>query len=300
MRRPAYDSPSLPITMKRIDYAGNANGSIEILDKRATELATRYFEEHPEKAKVFGKDPFEMNNISRYWIYEAGAKQKSEGRLVVEEVFKFIKSELEKEGREIEERGNNEYSKLLRGKAQYLNMISSSEYEAALAQAQAYAEHGAMLADYARSMGNKAIPNVLYIPIDAEAVKRSGMMIPKEYENGMPEYMKIDISNKEVLYRYEFIIFDMLANANWERPIYMSMTVGESNYPAVLQNFFIHEGLAYRISPFNWKELGYYSNETGHPVDIERFYDNIMNRFKWGEVKNNEDYYADETIRRMI
>ena len=300
MRRPAYDSPSLPITMKRIDYAGNANGSIEILDKRATELATRYFEEHPEKAKLFGKNPFEMNNISRYWIYEAGAKQKSEGRLVVEEVFKFIKSELEKEGRAIEERGNNEYSKLLRGKAQYLNMISSSEYEAALAQAQAYAEHGAMLADYARSMGNKAIPNVLYIPIDAEAVKRSGMMIPKEYENGMPEYMKIDISNKDILYRYEFIIFDMLANANWERPIYMSMTVGESNYPAVLQNFFIHEGLAYRISPFDWKELGYYNNETGYPVDVERFYDNIMNRFKWGEVKENKDYYADETVRRMI
>ena len=78
------------------------------------------------------------------------------------------------------------------------------------------------------------------------------------------------------------------------------MTVGESNYPAVLQNFFIHEGLAYRISPFNWKELGYYNRETGHPVDVERFYDNIINRFKWGEVKNNKDYYADETVRRMI
>ena len=300
MRRPAYDSPSLPITMKRIDYAGNANGSIEILNKRATELASRFFDENPDKAKVFGKNPFEMNNISKYWIYEADAKQKSEGRLVVEEMFKFIKSELEKEGRAIEERGNNEYSKLLRSKDQYLKMVSPSEYEQALAQAQGYAEHGAMLVEYARGIGKKAIPGTLYIPIDAEAVKRSGMMVPKEYVNNMPEYMKIDISNKDVLYRYEFIIFDMIANANWERPIYMSMTVGESNYPAVLQNFFIHEGLAYRISPFNWKELGYYTNEGGHPVDVEHFYDNIMNRYKWGEVKNNKDYYADETIRRMI
>ena len=300
MRRPAYDSPGLPITMKRIDYAGNANGSIEILNKRATELAQRFFEENPDKARVFGKNPFEMNNISRYWIYEADSKQKSEGRLVVEEVFNYIKSELTKEGRAIEERGNSEYNKLLRSKAQYLNMISPSEFEAALAQAQGYAEHGAMLADYARSIGKKAIPDVLYIPIDAEAVRRSGMMIPKEYANNMPEYMKIDISNKDILYRYEFIIFDMLANANWERPIYMSMTVGESNYPAVLQNFFIHEGLAYRISPFNWKELGYSDIEIGFPVDVERFYDNVINRFKWGEVKNNKDYYADETIRRMI
>ena len=300
MRRPAYDSPSLPITMERIDYAGNANSSIEILNGLATELASKYFEENPEKAKIFGNNPFEMNNISRYWIYEADAKQKSEGRLVVEEMFRFIKDELEKEGRAIEERGNNEYSKLLRGKEQYHNIKSAIEFEEALAQAQGYAEHGAMLVEYARSIGKKAVPEVLYIPIDAEAVKRSGMMIPEEYKDEMPEYMKIDISNKEALYRYEFIIFDMLANANWERPIYMSMTVGESNYPAVLQNFFIHEGLAYRISPFDWKELGYYNSETGHPVDVERFYNNIMNRFKWGEVKNNKDYYADETVRRMI
>lgn len=300
MRRPAYDSPSLPITMKRIDYAGNANGSIEILDKRATELTGEYFEQNPEKAKIFGDNPFEMNNISRYWVYEADAKQKSEGRLIVEEALNYAKSELEKEGRAIEERASNEYSKLIRSKTQYLAMVSSSEYEEALAQAQEYAEHGAMLVDYARNIGKKVVPAVLYIAIDEDAVKRSGMMIPKEYENNMPEYMKIDISNKDALFRYEFIIFDMLANANWERPIYMSMTVGDSNYPAVLQDYFIHEGLAYRISPFNWKELGYDNYETGGPVDTNRFYDNIMNRFKWGEVKNNKDYYADETVRRMI
>ena len=90
----------------------------------------------------------------------------------------------------------------------------------------------------------------------------------------------------------------MLANANWERPIYMSMTVGTDNYPAVLQDFFVHEGLAYRITPFNWKKLGYSDNDA--PVDTDLFYENIMNRFKWGAVKENKDYYADETVRRMI
>ncbi len=301
MRRPAYESPSLPITMQRIDYAGNANGSIEILDKRATDIIKRFFEENPEKAGLFGKNPFEMNNVSRYWIYEADAKQKSAGRLVVEEALDFLRSELAKEAKEVEERGAGEYSKLVRNKSQYLAVASPAEYEAALQQAQEYAEYGAYLSDYARSIGNKVIPSgILYIPIDSAAVKRSGMMIPEEYAEKMPEYMEIDISDKGSLLRYEFLIFDMLANANWERPIYMSMTVGESNYPAVLQNFFIHEGLAYRISPFDWKKLGYYNNENGHPVDTERFYDNIMDRFKWGEVKNSKDYYADETVRRMI
>ena len=140
----------------------------------------------------------------------------------------------------------------------------------------------------------------LYIPIDSAAVMRSGMVIPQEYEDDMPEYMTIDISDKSAIYRHEYMLFDMIANANWERPLYMSMTVGESNYPAVLKNFFVHEGLAYRITPFDWSKLGYDTDAGEHPVDINRFYVNVINRFKWGGVKEKKDYYADETIRRMI
>jgi hypothetical protein len=140
----------------------------------------------------------------------------------------------------------------------------------------------------------------LYIPIDKEAVKRSGMVIPAEYEDEMPQYMTIDISNKNALYRHELIIFDMIANANWERPIYMSMTVGESNYPSVLTKFFVHEGLAYRITPFDWSEQGYDTASGDRPVDIDKFYTNVTERFKWGGIKEYKDYYADETIRRMI
>ena len=114
--------------------------------------------------------------------------------------------------------------------------------------------------------------------------------------------MTIDIRGKRVLYRHEFIIFDLLANANWKRPIYMSTTVGEENYPKVLTKFFVHEGLAYRITPFDWsKEQGYNTESSmNRPVDIDKFYTNVMERFKWGGMKDNKDYYADETIRRMI
>jgi hypothetical protein len=140
----------------------------------------------------------------------------------------------------------------------------------------------------------------LYIPIDSAAVKRSGMLIPEEYAENMPEYMTIDISDKNGLYRHELVLFDMLANANWERPLYMSMTVGDSNFPRVLKKNFVHEGLAYRITPFDWSKAGYDPMSGEHPVDIDRFYDNVMNRFKWGGVKEADDYYADETVRRMI
>ncbi len=255
MRRPAYDSPSLPITWQRIHYAGNTNNTIEVIPM--TEFIEGYRETYPEEFhRAFGESPYDMNDITRYWILEADAKEKSEARLIVEEIIE--------------------------------------SYEAALNDLRTQRGYDRI------TIPRKLIPtSTLLIPIDKEAVARSGMMIPEEYKDSLPQYMEIDLGNKDVMYKYELVMFDMLANANWERPIYMSMTVGTENYPAVLQNFFVHEGLAYRITPFNWKKLGYRENDN-YPVDIDRFYDNIMNRFKWGGIKEHKDYYADETIRRMI
>lgn len=261
MRRPAYDSPSLPITWDRIYYAGNANNSVEIIP--IEDFIEGYRKANPEKfQQAFGDNPYEMNKITKHWILEADNTEKSFARTVVEDII-------------------NQYERTLNA------MRAQRGYEAT-------------------RIPRKFIPaKTVLIPIDSDAVKRSGMMIPNEYADSLPRYMEISLEeiannpSKGGLHRYELIMLDMLANANWERPIYMSMTVGTENYPAVLQDFFVHEGLAYRITPFNWKKLGYCdNNET--PVDIEKFYDNIMNRFKWGGVKENKDYYADETVRRMI
>ena len=49
------------------------------------------------------------------------------------------------------------------------------------------------------------------------------------------------------------------------------------------------EGLAYRITPF---ELG------GGYVDVDKMYDNMMNRFKYGNVAA-KGIYLDETVMRM-
>lgn len=254
MKRPAYDSPSLPITWDRINYAGNTNIYVYVFPME--EFIMQYRNAFPEKfKKAFGDNPFEMNKITKHWILEANATKKSEARKVVDEIITLYEKAIN-EGRT---------------RRNYIEIPRS------------------------------IIPcETLYIPIDKEAVKRSGMVIPAEYEDEMPQYMTIDISNKSALYRHELIIFDMIANANWERPIYMSMTVGESNYPSVLTKFFVHEGLAYRITPFDWSEQGYDTASGDRPVDIDKFYTNVTERFKWGGIKEYKDYYADETIRRMI
>jgi ATP/maltotriose-dependent transcriptional regulator MalT len=76
----------------------------------------------------------------------------------------------------------------------------------------------------------------------------------------------------------------------------MSTTVGSDNYVG-LEPFFIQEGLAYRITPFNFRKLGL-APQGGFAVDSETMYNNLMNRFKSGGM-NNPGIYIDETITRM-
>ena len=221
MRRPAYDSPSLPITWERIDYAGNANDHIYVKPDKE-ELIRKMYAQDPEKyKKIWGENPFEIKNIMKYWVRNK------------DERFHYIPTD------------------------------------------------------------------TLYIPIDKEAVMRSGMIIPYEYRDSMPQYMKISLKGRQQLLRGDLMLLEMLAEANWERPLYMSRTVGEDNYLASLSDFFVTEGLAHRITPFNWKELGY-STDYDIIIDTEKLYDNVMNRFKFGGLAENPDYYIDETTERMV
>ena len=82
----------------------------------------------------------------------------------------------------------------------------------------------------------------------------------------------------------------MLANANWERPIYMAITVGSENHLG-MGNHFMQEGLAYRFTPFDTDKLD-------SKIDSEKMYDNLMNKFKFGGI-DKPGIYIDENVMRM-
>ena len=139
--------------------------------------------------------------------------------------------------------------------------------------------------------GLQLIPtDSIVIKLDKEAVKRSGMMIPDSLHGEIPDYMSISLKGKRMLYKSELMMLEMLANTNWERPLYMAITVGSDNH-LNLGNNFMQEGLAYRITPFNTTQLN-------ARIDSEKMYDNLMNKFKFGGI-DNPDIYIDETVMRM-
>jgi tetratricopeptide (TPR) repeat protein len=145
--------------------------------------------------------------------------------------------------------------------------------------------------------------DTVYLNIDKEAVLRSGMLIQgdslmthEDSLNSIPDRMAISLADVGALDKSKLMMLEMLANANWERPLYVAMTVGSDNY-FNLGNHFVQEGLAYRITPFT-------TNIDGRSVpgmtsfDTEKTYDNVMNRFKFGGV-SAEGVYLDETVMRM-
>ena len=142
----------------------------------------------------------------------------------------------------------------------------------------------------------RCLPNdTLHITVDKEAVMKSGMMIPNDsLGNGqIPDKMVISLAGQSRLSKSFMMMLEMLAQSNFSRPIYMSTTVGASNYGSLYYHF-IQEGIAWRISPFTFP-----SNQPMQTVvDTEKMYDNMMNKYKYGNLKQR-GLYIDETTQRM-
>ena len=228
MKRPAYDSPSLPITWDRVEYVEGQNEYIPIrpevkknIDQMYAQADSALENGNPEAMnelkEQFGENPYELKNILKYWIRS------------------------DKEG---------------------LRVIPTDS---------------------------------IVMKIDKEAVRRSGMKIPEALDDSIPEYMTILLRDangnpKRALYKSELMMLEMLANANWERPIYMAITVGSENHLG-MDNHFTQEGLAYRFTPFDTDKLN-------SKIDSEKMYDNLMNKFKFGGIEK-PGIYIDENVMRM-
>jgi hypothetical protein len=144
--------------------------------------------------------------------------------------------------------------------------------------------------------------NAAYLPkkvisfkVDKEAVIENNVVKPEDYDK-IVDSITIDLSDRNYLPKDEMMILDLLATNNWERPIYWAITVGRNKYMN-LEDYFRVEGFGYRFVPIKGESeaerLSYGSVET------EIMYDNLMNKFAYGNM-NDPDVYIDENNRRMM
>ena len=101
--------------------------------------------------------------------------------------------------------------------------------------------------------------------------------------------------NKNYVLKNTLLALDLLANNDWERPIYFAVTTGSDAYMG-LEEYFQLEGLAYRLVPIRTPR----NTNPGVSGRIARdiMYENMMNKFSWGGM-DTEDIYMDENNLRM-
>ena len=186
MKRPAYDSPALPISWKHEDYQEGKREYIPIRPELKAEVK-QLMVQHPKEAKeLLGEKPFELKSIISKWV----------------------------------------------------------------------------LSDE---------PDMQCIPSDSVTI---GDMV-------------ISLNGKQGLYKNELMVLEMLSHADWNRPIYLSISLG-SDILSFLREHLILEGLAYRVSP----------TVKGQKVDVERLYDNVMHRFRYGGL-STKGIYVDEDVKHL-
>ena len=210
MKRPAYGSPSVPISWPRLDYCTGTNEYVEVNPSLKSQVLD-FYKKNPMAAKAqFGDNPFELANVMKYWV---------------------------------------------RSKDADMHVIPT---------------------------------DTLYVTIDKNAVKHSGMMMASDT---IPDRMVISLKGKNALYKNDLMMLEIIAHCNWTRPIYVALTVGQENYMNLGDNF-IQEGLANRISPFTTNAPG------AKNYDTQKVYNNLMFRYRYGGL-SKPGLYIDETVMRM-
>lgn len=133
----------------------------------------------------------------------------------------------------------------------------------------------------------------LYVDVDSIQVMKNQVIDPKD-ANRLAKRISWDLSGRNVITKNDLMVLDLIANNNWERPIYFAVTTGDDAYVG-LKKYFQLEGLAYRFVPIEQTEE---EEMQGGRVNTEKMYDNIMNKFLWGGM-DKPGINMDENCMRM-
>lgn len=122
----------------------------------------------------------------------------------------------------------------------------------------------------------RPIPASFSLKVDKEKVLANGTVAAKDADL-IVDRLEWNMSTSGVnpLAKAYIIMMDILANNNWERPIYYASTTGSEAYLG-LEDYFQLEGFAYRLVPIKTPRNNY--ADIGR-IDSKILYNNLMNVF---------------------
>ncbi|MFC4722535.1 DUF2723 domain-containing protein [Geojedonia litorea] len=133
------------------------------------------------------------------------------------------------------------------------------------------------------------------VPVDSATVIKNGIVKPKDAHKIEP-YLDLTIGNS--VYKNRLLMLDIIANNNWERPIYFSGgSFGDDDY-IWMKDYLQLDGLCYKLVPIKTPVNKANPFDMGR-VDSELMYEKVMS-WDWGNSGSPDIYHDVETRKNGI
>ena len=138
--------------------------------------------------------------------------------------------------------------------------------------------------------------NKVRVPVNKENVIKSGLVKPKDYDLIVP-HIDIDLPEGGMT-KNQIMMLDILANNNWERPIYFTGgSYADSEY-MWMKEYLQLEGLVYKLVPIK-TPLNSNNPYIMGRLDSDLMYDIVM-KWSWGNSESSTIYHDPETRKNSI
>ena len=138
--------------------------------------------------------------------------------------------------------------------------------------------------------------NKISIPVNKEIIAKNNIVSPYLMDH-VQDTLKVDITD-QAIYKHRLMMLDIIANNNWERPIYFSGGSFNDDDFVWMKNYLQLHGVVYQLVPIETKV------ERGHPLDLghvdsDRMYDIVKNLY-WGNMGSDKIYHDPQTRRNAL
>jgi hypothetical protein len=295
MKRKAYESEPVPFTMDNEKYKTGVRDYLIIRNRPDLFLNERYEIFESEFENSFDNIMSELLDLlkrSDFVKMEESTYEKlaNRGGITPVQVASLTKRLAEEKLRtkyNINEKSINEVDKLV---DKLLTNLGKKPMP--LKEAMDFVASDAMStkgSSYDGSSRNYLPGKSFVVPVNKPKVIANGTVQPEDTAN-IVDYITFTIKGRMVV-KSDMMILDLLANNDWERPLYFS-SVGRGTF-GDLSKYAQNEGFAYRIVPVENK-----TDDLGR-INTRLLYDRFFNQFMYRNL-NNEDNHLGWTNRRTI
>ncbi|GGW89228.1 DUF2723 domain-containing protein [Salegentibacter mishustinae] len=134
------------------------------------------------------------------------------------------------------------------------------------------------------------------IPVDKETVLENGI-VDERFADQIVDEIVINLDT-QVIYKNTLMMLDILANNNWERPIYFSGGSFKDEDYLWMKEYLQLEGVAYKLVPIKTPVDPRNPYDMGR-INTDKMYDIVMN-WDWGNMGSDDIYHDPETRRNSI